>query len=184
MKTAEAMAGLDLVIRDLEMRDAPVLAEFFGPSHREALAVAGWLNPERFPLEEIVAAAKQGAVEAWIFETSDGQPVALALYQVTGFPGVWTFEGTISARYSGSRGAGTAAGAAGLNRLFAGHPEIVRVMGYVAVTNLAARRVCDKLGFIEEGRAREHLELQGGARVDAWLMGLLVREWQSRQAAA
>ena len=184
MKTADAVVKLDLVIRDLEARDSAVLAEFFGASRKEALEVAGWRDPEHFPFEEILAAAKQGAVEAWMFETHEGQPVALGLYQATGFPGVWTFEGAISERYSGSRGAGTAAGAAGLDRLFAGHPEIVRVMGYVAVTNLAARRVCDKLGFVEEGRAREHLELQGGARVDAWLMGLLARDWRSRQIAA
>jgi RimJ/RimL family protein N-acetyltransferase len=176
--------ALKLVIRDLEIRDSALLPQFFGPERAHAFEAAGWKDPEQFPIQEILAAVESGALEAWIVEASGGPSIAIQLYQPLPFPGVWTFEGAVSRDGAELRGAGTAAATMGLDLFFSRHPEARRVMGYVATTNIAARRVCDKLGFTEEGLARGHLELADGKRTDAWLMGLLAEEWSARDHAS
>ena len=55
-----------------------------------------------------------------------------------------------------------------------------RIWLEVHATNERAVRSYRALGFVEEGRQREHV-WSGGSYVDLLLMGLLRSEWQSRQ---
>ncbi|QHT63166.1 GNAT family N-acetyltransferase [Paenibacillus lycopersici] len=54
--------------------------------------------------------------------------------------------------------------------------NLERISLEVIAYNLAAIRVYEKAGFVEEGRLREAV-MRGGRRYDLIAMGLLVREW-------
>ena len=72
------------------------------------------------------------------------------------------------------------AGARLLDYGFRSH-RLHRVSATVAADNEASRRLCARLGFVEEGAAREAWFLDG-AHVDAVHYGLLDREWDGPAA--
>lgn len=74
------------------------------------------------------------------------------------------------------RGLGTRAVALLVDRLF-GETDFYRLFALISVENIASLRLVERLGFVREGRLREHYEIQG-RRVDEIFIGLLRHEWQ------
>ncbi|MBP1988241.1 GNAT family N-acetyltransferase [Halolamina salifodinae] len=68
------------------------------------------------------------------------------------------------------------AGAFLLDHAFRSH-RLHRISATVAASNGASRRLCERLGFVEEGAARESWYLDD-KHVDAVHYGLLEREWE------
>ena len=54
-----------------------------------------------------------------------------------------------------------------------------RIHGGVANDHLASKRICEKVGLIEEGTRRGHL-LRGDKRYDINIVGALRDEWLSK----
>lgn len=57
-----------------------------------------------------------------------------------------------------------------------------RIHGTVSADHLASRRICEKVGLIEEGQMREHF-LANGKPADLMVVGALRREWMTTHAA-
>lgn len=78
------------------------------------------------------------------------------------------------------RGLGTQAVALMIEKAFR-ESDLVRLFATISVENLASQRLVEKLGFVQEGRLREHYLIQE-RRVDEFVYGLLRREWLAQQA--
>ena len=79
-----------------------------------------------------------------------------------------------------SRGFGTRAVALLVDKLFT-ETDLHRIYAMIAPDNTASIRLVERLGFMREGRMREHYLIQG-RRVDEVVYGLLRREWQPLQS--
>lgn len=86
--------------------------------------------------------------------------------------------GYIIAETHHGRGFATAAVRVLLNRIFKQTP-IRRVVAYVHQQNMAACKVLEKLGFVQEGILREHY-IVNELPVNEVVFGLLRSEWSSR----
>ena len=74
------------------------------------------------------------------------------------------------------RGLGTRAVALMVDKLFR-ETDFYRLFALISVENIASLRLVERLGFVREGRLREHYEIQG-RRVDEIFCGLLRHEWK------
>lgn len=63
------------------------------------------------------------------------------------------------------------------------HLNLHRIYLYTMVSNDGARRIYERLGFVQEGRLRRHT-LHHGEYVDRYVYGLLRAEWQGQSWAA
>ncbi|HXV93233.1 MAG TPA: GNAT family protein [Pseudonocardia sp.] len=129
-----------------------------------------------------IALIVQGVARAWFVELPGHGTLSVQTYTPFGIPGVWggdVINGALAGTV-GRKGVGTAAMAAVMDELFAA-PDVHRLMGFVAVTNVPSLRMCDRLGFTREGTARQMLP-HGEGHVDAVVMGLLRGEWRGSAA--
>jgi RimJ/RimL family protein N-acetyltransferase len=169
-----------LTIRDATADDADNIAEIFGGLDRSDFDVSGMqTEAEAFDLAEMLPLVAAGYLGIWIVEDGDRRPMSLQLFQRLGFPGVWTFS-AVTVPNTGSRGLGTAACALAIDKLF-DNPDARRLTGFVAVTADGPKRLCEKLGFVFEGMARQQIALRAGVWVDAWTVGMLAPEWKIRR---
>ena len=74
------------------------------------------------------------------------------------------------------RGFGTRAVALFVEKLFR-ETELHRLFASIAYDNIASRRLIERLGFVREGRLRQHYVIQN-RRVDEIVYGLLRHEYQ------
>lgn len=176
-----------VVLRDLRHTDAEAIGEFFGPERvNDGFVSSGMhINAAEFDLGPLVdvAAANPGEVKLWLATTGDGRPLCLQMFHRIGFPGVWTYSVVTAAAVAERNGIGTKMITMGLDRLFA-DPAVARLTGYISVIAPAPLRIAERLGFVVEGRARRHIEMPDGDRVDALVVGLLAEEWAARRAGA
>jgi RimJ/RimL family protein N-acetyltransferase len=183
-ETIQSLADEEIVLRDLTTDDRTAVAEFFGADRvNDGFVSSGMhIDAAGFDLDQLVtlAAAQPGDVKLWIATTTKAEPLALQVFHRTGFPGVWTYSVVTGTRVAECHGIGTRIITLGIDRLFA-DPAVHRLAGYISVRAPAPWRIAERLGFVLEGRARQHIAMPDGTWADAHIVSLLRDEWLGRR---
>ncbi|MGV9882250.1 GNAT family N-acetyltransferase [Streptomyces sp. NPDC003006] len=173
----------ELVARPATTNDQLLLDKFISNERIEEMAESGFTGTDEIIRDQVLPLIDQGLIKGWFIELPSHGPLSIQLYAPTGTSGVWSGE-TINAPGHGDlpfRWIGTACMAVALDALFA-DKEVYRLSGHVAVTNPASLAMCDRLGFVREGIAREHMPVGPELRADAIVMAMLRGEWQGAAA--
>ncbi|GAA4870172.1 GNAT family protein [Kitasatospora terrestris] len=140
----------------------------FGPVTAEGLAIAFESMLRLVPLKEAVLT---------IEDRTDGRPIGMADYRdLDPYGGAATLGVTIGERAYWGRGHGSQALALLVDHLFGAYP-LRRLELDTWSGNERALRAFTRLGFQEEGRRRQAVQL-AGHYYDRVLLGLLREEWK------
>lgn len=144
------------------------------------------LRDERMRIQRLIESQDDWAWDIFAREAAPGQETHVG-YLVLHIPNHAHRHGefaiTVGERAYWGRGIGREAIALLLDRAFSKEGGLHRVFLNVAALNERGLRCYRALGFVEEGRKREHL-LVDGKWVDDLTMSVLDREWLVRHALA
>lgn len=179
------LRGAQVLIRPFEPSDAEFLRDVsndlvYQAAAFQAPSLPRGVVPFRRRLEEGHQApltGAYGAVELAIaVDEGGGDPIGVAgLYQIDWQNRQAEMGVSITDPAHRGMGLGLDANATMLDYAF-DHLAFHRIYGHVKADNAAPLRVCGRLGFVVEGRLREHRQ-RGDSRVDLCIVGLLRREW-------
>ncbi|WP_328708581.1 GNAT family protein [Microbispora hainanensis] len=177
--TSRRLLPSDLTIRSITSDDQELVDSFIGPERIAEMKDSGFTESDEVTTRQLISLVSAGVLRGWFVTLPGHGALSIQTYAPTGVAGVWSGECVTApeAATLGFRGVGTACMALAMDALF-DDPQVHRLMGYVAVTNTASLRMCERLGFRREGLAREQMPIGDGKRSDAAIMAILRREWE------
>lgn|GEM_PF-1068350 len=172
-----------LLLRPLTRADLPVIGRWFSDERIRRFYLLTEEGVGADTLAEAIEWARHDPdVAAWAIEERDGTLAGLGNWRADPvFRDVYEIEVTLGPHMPGGRGYGTEAHALVLDHLMRTRPA-AKVTGRALADNHAVIALAARLGFVEEGRLRRHVQI-GKERVDLVVVGILREEWErSRQA--
>jgi len=159
----------------------------------DALVLVQWLNdaefagdfqhfPDQFSkveLERRILEQKLYQTEwvDFIIEKKDGTKIGWICHYISAPNFGWTEIGYAIIQSERNKGYGTEAVQMLVDYLFLKR-EIVRIQAVINTQDVASRRVLEKSGFKKEGKLRKALWDSKGKWADAYMYGVLRKEWK------
>lgn len=177
----ELIRGKHVFLREMEERDAPHIVEW-----RNHPDTAKWLTSwSPLTVESHVRwmkSRKQAGDLLLMYETLDGEPVAMTSLQDFDKPGTSAEWGRLCARTIGSNGHAILEGCYLLHRMMFGVLGMFRLIGTVATTNQRPYRLYKFFGYQDEGLRRKHW-VHADGYFDVIEIGIFEEEWEAARGA-
>lgn len=173
------LQGKRINLRLAEKEDVPSLAQWLNDAE-----FAGDFQhfPDQFSkaeLERRILEQKLYQTEwvDFIIEKKDGTKIGWICHYISAPNFGWTEIGYAIIQSERNKGYGTEAVQMLVDYLFLTR-EIVRIQAVINTLDVASRRVLEKSGFKKEGKLREALWDSKGKWADAYIYGILRKEWK------